>query len=132
MCGVMLCGRGDKHCGGKLALPKGMSMSKPIEVVQGGEFSQKVDRSDASEVTVDVKGPSRNGGLRAAIRGGSLTISGKLRNPGMHEITIVEKRVTKVTINVIKAKPLLDTPVLDVFMGRRVRADPPVDPSLGQ
>jgi hypothetical protein len=101
-------------------------MAEPIKVVQGNEFSEQLTWSEG-EPTVDVKGPSRNS-LRAANRGGRLTLTGRLSRPGKHEITIVQKRTIKITINVSQAKPLLDTPVWNLLTGKRVPLEPPANP----
>jgi hypothetical protein len=98
-----------------------------MDVVQGNEFNEQFTWSEA-EPTVEVKGPSSRDGLRAANRGGRLTLSGRLSRPGKHEITIVQKRTVKITINVSQAKPLLQTPVWNVLMGKRVPLEPPAKP----
>ena len=101
-------------------------MNKPKEVVEGNDFTEPLTWTEA-EPTVEVKGPSQ-GGLKAAIRGGRPTISGRLSRPGRYEITIVQKRTAKITLTVTRAKSLLDTPVLNVLLGRRVPVDPPETP----
>jgi hypothetical protein len=101
-------------------------MAGRIEVVAGNEFSEQFPWGEA-EPTVDVKGPSRER-LRVANRGGRVTLSGRLSRPGKHEITIVQKRTIKITINVSQAKPLLETPVWNVLTGRRVPLKPPANP----
>ncbi|HTR95058.1 MAG TPA: hypothetical protein VMI73_25290 [Trebonia sp.] len=101
-------------------------MNEPIEVVQGNDFSREFSWNEA-EPRVQVNGPS-NSGLKAVIRGGRLRLSGRLSRPGKHEITIVQQRTMKVTINVSQKKSILETPVLNVLMGKNVPLDPPANP----
>jgi hypothetical protein len=101
-------------------------MDESMAVVQGNEFTQQFTWSEA-EPTVNVQGPSRDS-LKAANRGGRPTLSGRLSRPGRYQITIVQKRTVKITINVSRAKPRLETSVWNVLTGKREPMEPPENP----
>jgi hypothetical protein len=101
-------------------------MGEQMDVVQGNEISGQFTWSDA-EPTVEVKGLSRHS-LKAANRGGRPTLSGRLNRPGKYEITIVQKRTVKITIDVIPAKSVFDTTIWNVLTGKREPMDPPAKP----
>jgi hypothetical protein len=116
---------GDKCGNGTLVLPEGRIVTKSIKVIQGNQFTESLDGSDASGTTVAVSGAK---GLRATRQGNRVTISGRIATPGKHEITIVEKKITKIIIEVARAKSVLKTPVTSLLMGKRVPLDPPAKP----
>lgn len=101
-------------------------MDQPVEVVEGNDFDCQFIWKEA-EPTVKVNGPSRDS-LRAVIRGGHVKLSGRLSRPGRHEITIVQQRTMKVTINVTQKKSIWQTPILNVLTGKNVPLGPPANP----
>jgi hypothetical protein len=101
-------------------------MGKPIEVVQGNDVSESFAWNEA-EPTVEVKGPSRDR-LKAVSRGGRVTLSGRLSSPGRYEITIVQTKTVKVTINVSQKKSVFQTSLWNVLSGKNEPLDPPAAP----
>jgi hypothetical protein len=81
---------------GKLPLPNS------FEAAEGRHFNVQIPASDAP-ATVDAQGLPP--GLKVGRNG---AISGTPRKPGHYEVTIVEKRTRKITINVSKATSILD------------------------
>ena len=101
-------------------------MDERVEFVEGNYFDCQFTWKEA-EPTVKVNGPSRDS-LRAVIRGGHLRLSGRLSRSGRHEITIVQQKTMKVTINVTQKKSIWQTPILNVLTGKNIPLDPTANP----
>ena len=83
-------------------MTKDNPLPNSFKAVEGRRFNAKIPASDAP-ATVDAQGLPP--GLKVAI---DWTISGTPRKPGYYEVTIVEKRTRKITIDVSKATNPLD------------------------
>jgi hypothetical protein len=68
-------------------------------------FNKQIDVSEAQSTMVDVQAAGEPPGVRAATKGSRVTFSGKPEREGTYEVTIVERRTRKVTIDVRAARP---------------------------
>jgi hypothetical protein len=101
-------------------------MAEQRNVVANDQINEQFTWSEG-QPTVEVKGLPRHG-LKAAIRGGRATLSGKFSRPGTYEVTIVQKRTVKITFTVSQSKSVLDTTIGDLLTGKREPLDPPANP----
>jgi hypothetical protein len=82
-----------------------MSSGKLIVATMGSYFNRQINVSEAQSTTVDVQTTGAPPGVRAVPRGSRVTFSGKPEREGKYEITIVERRTRKMTIEVRAARP---------------------------
>ena len=95
-----------------------LPLLKSLDASQGSHFSEQI-AVGAPGTTVEVVGKSLPPGLRATSHGNSVTISGTPKSTGDYNVTIVEKRVRKITIKVGPPRNVFTTPIMDLITKKR-------------